>query len=118
MSIVSFHMVTGGRRWFIVGGYLVPDDAPSIYFISGAVEQCLRGVVIMVVLDLNTDIADPEENRIDSAILAALSDTVMEDMSGHFLPFRITWERNGWTWIIIIQGRVVRSHTDYIIGTD
>ena len=29
-KVVSFHLVLGDRRWFIVGCYLVPDNALTI----------------------------------------------------------------------------------------
>ena len=42
----------------------------------------------------------------------------LEDMLEHFLPRWRSWLRDGRTWIMIQEGRDVRSRTDYILGTD
>ena len=39
-------------------------------------------------------------------------------METHFLPRQRTWGRERRTWIMVREGEVVRSRTDYILGTD
>ena len=42
----------------------------------------------------------------------------VEDMRAHFLPQRRRWGRERRTWSMVQEGKVVRSRTDYILGTD
>ena len=39
-------------------------------------------------------------------------------VSGHFFPRQRAWCRYLRTWVKVRQGRVVRSQTDYILGSD
>ena len=41
-----------------------------------------------------------------------------EDMAAHFLPRQRKRGRERRTWSMVRGGRVVRSRTDYILGTD
>ena len=62
--------------------------------------------------------ADPENDGRGTEIEAALMEAVLEDMAAHFLPpqRRWGWERRAWS--MVQEGKVVRSQTDYILGTD
>ena len=42
----------------------------------------------------------------------------LENISGHFLPRRQAWCKYCRTREMVIQGRLVRSQTDYILGSD
>ena len=55
----------------------------------------------MVVGYLNTNIVETEANGIDEAIAEALSDTGMEEVSGHFLLTHSSWVRYVRTWSMI-----------------
>ena len=41
-----------------------------------------------------------------------------EDMTAHFLPRKRPWGRELRTWSMVREGRVIRSQTDYLLGTD
>ena len=68
--------------------------------------------------DLNTALDDPENDRIGADIAAALTEAGLEDMTAHFLPRRRRWGRERRTWSMVQEVKVVRSRTDYILGTD
>ena len=51
-------------------------------------------------------------------IVAALTEAGVEDITVHFLPRKILWGRERWTWIMVREGKVIRSRTDYLLGTD
>ena len=51
-------------------------------------------------------------------IAAALTEAGLEDMKAHFLLRRRRWGRDQRTWSMVREGKVVRSRTDYILGTD
>ena len=108
LGVVMFQLDMGYRCWFIMGFYLAPEDASSIEHISGATEHLPCGVVLMVVGDLNANIADPESNRRYKAITESLSDSVLEYISVHFFLCRIPWAQGGRTCSMIRQGKVVQ----------
>ena len=68
--------------------------------------------------DLNTDLGDTENDRRGSEIAAAMTEAGVEDMTAHFLPRKRKWGRERQTWSMVREGKVVRSRTDYHLGTD
>ena len=50
--------------------------------------------------------------------MATLATEGLEDILAHLLPRWRSWCGNRRTWSMIRAGRVVRSRTDYILGTD
>ena len=39
-------------------------------------------------------------------------------MTAHFLPRKLRWGRERRMWSMVQEGKVVRSRTDYLLGTD
>ena len=76
-----------------------------------------RGDVMVVVRNFNTDLDAPEGREQDKVIVADLAYEGLEDMSGHFLPRKKPWLKDGCTWAMQQGGREVFSPTDYILGT-
>ena len=68
--------------------------------------------------DLNLKLAEPEVDRREEEIVAALTITGIKDMSDHFLPRQSPWCRDGRRWTIVWAVREVRSQKYYIIGID
>ena len=67
--------------------------------------------------DINTKIADQEGSRQGELIGVVISDAVLENMSRHFLLHKTPLAWGGWMWIILRQGSVVQSHTEFILST-
>ena len=76
------------------------------------------GTALVVAGDLNTDLEDTESDRRGTEIAAAMTAVGVEDMTAHFLPRKRRWGRERRTWSMVREGKVVRSQTDYILGTD
>ena len=57
-NVLSFDVVSGRRRWYIIGCYLAPDDAQTIERVVTALGDQPRGTALRVVGDLNTDLGD------------------------------------------------------------
>ena len=72
----------------------------------------------MVVGDFNADITAPEGNRRAVNISTDLVTAGVKDMAQHFMPQRQRWNRDRRNWDMRRKGQVVRSWTDYILGTD
>ena len=63
------------------------------------------GGELIVIGNVNTDIADPEGNTRNKEILVSLVDAVLENMSSKS-PLRcIPWSQYGLNWIILWKGR-------------
>ena len=101
-----------------MGCYLAPNNISTIESVVAALKECPRGAELLVAGDFNVNLADPEGDRREEDIVAAMATEVLEDMSAQFLPCRHSWCRDGRTWIMIREGREVRYRTDYILGTD
>ena len=53
-NVLSFEVATGGRRWYIIGCYLAPDDARTIERVVTALGDQPRGTALLVAGDFNT----------------------------------------------------------------
>ena len=113
-----FQVETGERRWHIVGAYVAPEDEVTMETVVAAIGRKPPGVELMVAGDFNVDIMAPEGNRRAENIATDLATVGVEDMAQHFMPQRRRWNRDRRTWDMRRKGQVVRSRTDYILGTD
>ena len=55
-NVLSFDVVSGRRRWYIIGVYLAPDDAQTIERVVTALWDQPKGTALVVAGDLNTDL--------------------------------------------------------------
>ena len=117
-NVLSFEVDTGGRRWYIIGCYLAPNDAWTIERVVKALGDQPRGTALLVAGDFNTDLGETASDRRGTEIAAALTEAGVKDMTAHFLPRKRPWGRELRTWVMVREGRVIRSRTDYLLGTD
>ena len=96
-NAVSFHLDSGGQRWFIVGCYFSPDDNWTIEDIIAAISQRPWRGTLLVVGDFNTNLAAPEGRARDEEIALAMATAGLEDTNGHFLPRHKPWLKDGKT---------------------
>ena len=85
-NVLGFQLVTGVRRWYIVGVYIAPEDTTSMERVVEAIHRKPRGAELLVALDFNVNIAAPEEDRRAEDIATELATAGLEDMARHFLP--------------------------------
>ena len=57
-NVLSFEVVSGRRRWYIIGCYLAPDDAQTIERVVTSLGDQPKGTALVVAGDLNTDLGD------------------------------------------------------------
>ena len=117
-NVVGFQLVTGERRCYIIGYYLSPDDTSTIESVIKALKERPRRSELMLAGYLNINLEDPERDRREEEIMAALKTAGIEDMSDQSLPQRHPWCRERRMWIMVRVVREVRSQTNYILGTD
>ena len=117
-SVVSFQLATGAWWWYIVGCYLAPDNTSTIESAVAALKERPMGAKLLVAGDFNANLVEPEGDQRGEDISAAMATEGLEYLSAHFLPRRRSWCRYERTWIMIREGREVRSRTEYILGAD
>ena len=76
-NVISFHLASGGLRWFILGFCLDPDNASTIEDVVAAISQRPRGGALLVVRDFNTDLAVPEGRVQGEEIAVAMAESVL-----------------------------------------
>ena len=57
-NVMSFEVVTGARRWYIIGCYLAPDATETIERVVTALVDRPKGTALIVAGDLSTDLED------------------------------------------------------------
>ena len=83
---------------------MAPYSASTIESIVAAIIQRPYRADLLVAGNFNANLAVVEGHAWDKSIAAALSTTVLEDMSAHLLPQRKPWLRDGRTWIMLHKG--------------
>ena len=76
-NVVSFHLVTGERQWYIVGSYLAPDNASMIDSIVAALGDCPQESELLVAGYFNADLVIPEGVEQDEETVADLAKAVL-----------------------------------------
>ena len=90
-NVVSFHLTTEARQWYIVGCYLAPNDTSTIESVVAALKEHPMGAELLVARYFNANLVEPEGYRRGEDIAAAMATEGLEDMSAHFLPRRFSW---------------------------
>ena len=48
LNVVSFHLATGARQWYIIGCYLAPDKTSTIERMIAALKERPRGTALLM----------------------------------------------------------------------
>ena len=82
----------------VVGCYLAPDDASTIYHVVVSISRQTHGAKLLVVGDFNAELDKPEGTTCMEEIAAVIATAGLKDMITHFLPRGKTWSRDWCTW--------------------
>ena len=104
-NVIGFKLVTGTRRWYIVGVYLAPDDTATMERVIEAIRSRPRGAELLVVGDFSVELATLEGDRRAEEISTTLAMEGLEDMARHFLPRESRWCQDRRTWGMLRKGR-------------
>ena len=74
-NVVGFQIATGERRWCIIGCYLAPNNTSTIESAVTALKERSRGSELIVSVDLNINMEDPDVDWREEEIAAALTAT-------------------------------------------
>ena len=62
-NVIGFQLVTGARRWYIMGCYLAPNDTSTIERVVEELRERPKGAEMLVAGDMNTNLDEPEGYR-------------------------------------------------------
>ena len=82
-NVLRFEVVSGRRRWYIIGCYLDLDDSQTIERVVTALGDQPKGTALVVAGDLNTNMGEVECDRRGAEISAAITEAGLEDMAAH-----------------------------------
>ena len=81
-------MVTGKRRWYISGCYLVPGNDTMIQDVEAAMVERQRGAELIVTGEFKVDLEKTGVRGLDENIAAVVVTAGLEDMAGYLFPLR------------------------------
>jgi hypothetical protein len=114
-NMLSFQLLSGATRWYIVGCYIPPTDLTTLMHVEQVWLACLKGCLPILLGDLNVNLAAPCNKRNDT-IAKQVDAMALVDMSNHFCQRRGRRSRERWTWRMRRGGRWVSSQCDYVLG--
>ncbi len=116
-NVLSFQLVSGAVRWYIVGCYIPPNDLTTLTHVKQAWQACPWGCLPILLGNLNVNLAAPHDKR-GETIAEQVDAMALTDMSAHFRQ-RSGKQSNGrWTWRMR-RGRCwISSQCDYVLARD
>ncbi len=62
-NVLSFQLVLGAMRWYIIGCYIPPTDLTTLTHVDEAWRACPKGCLPMLLGDLNVNLAAPRNKQ-------------------------------------------------------
>jgi len=112
-NIISFEIVSGRRRYALVGLYIPPEDSTTMMKAQQVLNPLEDRRDLIVMGDLNVNLSSPEGARATEIALSLASFGLL-DLHQHFRSGRM----GGTPWQQQRGGRVVGSRPDYILSKD
>jgi hypothetical protein len=114
-NVLSFQLVLGSMRYYIVGCYILPNHLPTLTHVKQAWMACPKGCLPIMLGDLNVNLAAPYDER-DETIAGQVDTMNLVDMSSLFRQCRGRNSHGQWTWQMRRRRRWVSSQCDYFLG--
>jgi hypothetical protein len=114
-NVLSFQLVSGATRYYIVGCYILPNNLTTLTHVKQAWMASPKGCLPVVLGDLNINLAAPRDKQ-DKMIAKQVDAMNLVDMSSHFCQRRGRNSHGRWTWRMRRGRRWVSSQCDYILG--
>jgi hypothetical protein len=114
-NMLSFQLVLGATRWYIMGCYIPPTNLTTLMHINEAWRACPKGCLPILLRDLNINLAALRNKR-DDTIADQVDAMALIDMSNHFHQWRGRRSRGRWAWRMSRGRRWVSSQCDYVLG--
>ncbi len=62
-NVLSFQLVSGATRWYIVGCYILPNNLTTLMHVKQAWQACPWGCLPILLGNLTINLAAPRDNR-------------------------------------------------------
>ena len=115
-NVVSFTVILGWKRWYIVREYVPPNDLPTVQRITQALSCGPDRVGKLLVGDLNACMDNPRDQR-EEYLATVLSGYGLTYHTQHFVPRRRYRAEENWMWRMWTEGIPILGRGEYILGT-
>ncbi len=116
-NMLSFQLVLGATRWYIMGCYIPPTNLTTLTHVNEAWRACPKGCLPILLGDLNVNLAALRNKR-DDTIADQVDAMALIDVSNHFCQRRGRSSQGRWTWRMRRGEQWVSSQCDYILGRE
>jgi hypothetical protein len=82
-NVLSFQLVSGATRWYIMGCYILPTNLTTLTHLEQAWLACPKGCLPILLGDLNVNLTAPHNRRNDT-IAKQVNAMALIIMSNHF----------------------------------
>jgi hypothetical protein len=86
-NVLSFQLVLGAMRWYIVGCYILPTNLTTLMHVDEAWRACPKGCLPILLGDLNVNFA-ALRNEHDDTIAEQVDTMALINMTSHFHQWR------------------------------
>jgi hypothetical protein len=114
-NVLSFQVVSGATRYYIMGCYIPPNNLTTLTHVKQAWMACPKGCLPIILGDLNVNLAAPRDKQ-DETIAKQVDTMNLVDMSSRFRQCRGRNSHGRWTWRMRRGRGWVSSQCDYILG--
>jgi hypothetical protein len=114
-NVLSFQLVLGATRYYILGCYIPANDLTTLMHVEQGWMACPKGCLPIMLGDLNVNLAAPC-NEQDEMIAKQVDTMNLVDMSSRFRQRRGRNSNGRWAWWMRRGRRWVSSQCDYILG--
>jgi hypothetical protein len=116
-NVLSFQLVSGATRWYIMGCYIPPTDLTTLMHVDEAWRACPKGCLPILFGDLNVNLSAPC-NKCNNTIAKQVDAMALINMSSHFRQRHGRRSRVRWTWRMRRGRQWVSSQCDYVLGRE
>jgi hypothetical protein len=116
-NMLSFQLVSGTTRWYIVGCYIPLTNLTTLTHVNEAWRACPKGCLPILLGDLNVNLAALCNER-DDTIAKQVDAMALINMTSHFCRRRGRRSRGRWKWRMRRGRRGVSSQCDYVLGRE
>ena len=72
-NVASFQLESGGRKWFVIGCYIAPNNDAMVEGVISAIVKLPRRTALLVAGNFNADLDVPEGGLCKEDIAAAMT---------------------------------------------
>ena len=96
-NVLSFLLTSCPWRWYAVGAYVPPNNAPAVYCLDQALEAESRVMEVILMGGLDVRLREPLNERKEE-LATALADRGLVNMTVHFTLKRRYIGEGRWMW--------------------